>query len=387
MKVLDLFAGIGGFSLAAHWMGWQTVAFVEKEPFCHKVLRKNFGQEIEIHDDIFNFDGRSLRGAVDIITGGFPCQPFSAAGKRKGRNDERHLFPQMLRVISEVRPRWVVAENVRGLLSIESGRVFAEVITSLESEGYEVITFCVPASALNAPHRRDRLWIVAHAIESGAGSESGSVTDERRQSCESRGEGIRQRNGAISSSGINATDSNASHSDNSGSRASQSEVIAKRPPFSGERQQSQLELSGHGETAANTGHEYESWHSERLEACATEWATSDLYPERCSSESQDENRDTANGNDEGLQRGDKGTNSSREPQAGIGLRNRNAWQEPWLDVAARTCVRGVDAGLPNGLDIIGKRDHRTARLKALGNSIVPQIAHEIFKAIEAADNI
>ena len=100
MKVLDLFAGIGGFSLAAHWMGWQTVAFVEKEPFCHKVLRKNFGQEIEIHDDIFNFDGRSLRGAVDIITGGFPCQPFSAAGKRKGRNDERHLFPQMLRVIS-----------------------------------------------------------------------------------------------------------------------------------------------------------------------------------------------------------------------------------------------------------------------------------------------
>lgn len=109
MRLLDLFAGIGGFSLAAHWMGWETAAFVEKETFCQKVLRKNFGQGIEIHDDIFEFSGRPFRGAVDIITGGFPCQPFSAAGKRKGRNDERHLFPEMLRVISEVKPRWVVA--------------------------------------------------------------------------------------------------------------------------------------------------------------------------------------------------------------------------------------------------------------------------------------
>lgn len=143
-------------------MGWETVAFVEKEPFCHKVLNKNF-PGVPIHDDIFTFSGKPFRGAVDIITGGFPCQPFSAAGKRKGRADERHLFPEMLRVIREVEPRWVVAENVRGLLSIESGAVFAEVVTSLEGEGYEVITFCVPASAVEAPHRRDRLWIVAHS--------------------------------------------------------------------------------------------------------------------------------------------------------------------------------------------------------------------------------
>jgi DNA (cytosine-5)-methyltransferase 1 len=169
MKLLDLFAGIGGFSLAAHWMGWETVAFVEKEDFCQKVLAKNFGaanartsgKGIPILDDIFTTNYGTIKSVlgrrgirdrrVDIVTGGFPCQPFSAAGKRKGRADERHLFPEMLRVIREVKPRWVVAENVRGLLSVESGSVFAEVVSSLESEGYEVITFCVPASAVEAP--------------------------------------------------------------------------------------------------------------------------------------------------------------------------------------------------------------------------------------------
>lgn len=190
MKLLDLFAGIGVFSLAAHWMGWETVAFVEKDLFCQKVLIKNFNAEIataadqdnheihekhetkpKIYEDIFDFSGKPFRGRIDIVTGGFPCQPFSAAGKRKGRNDERHLFPEMLRVIREVKPRWVVAENVRGLLSIESGRVFAEVIASLEGEGLEVVTFCVPASAVEAPHRRDRLWIVANAISRGCGEE------------------------------------------------------------------------------------------------------------------------------------------------------------------------------------------------------------------------
>jgi DNA (cytosine-5)-methyltransferase 1 len=161
MRLLDLFAGIGGFSLAAHWMGWETVAFVEKEPFCQKVLNKNF-PGVPVHGDIFEFDGKPLRGTVDIISGGFPCQPFSTAGKRKGRGDERAIFPQMLRVVDEVRPRWVVAENVRGLLSIESGQAFEEVAASLERIGYELQTFCIPACALDAPHRRERLWIVAH---------------------------------------------------------------------------------------------------------------------------------------------------------------------------------------------------------------------------------
>lgn len=162
MQILDLFAGIGGFSLAAHWMGWSTAAFVEKEPFCQKVLRKNFGQDIEIHDDIFNFSGKPFQGRIDIITGGFPCQPFSAAGKRKGADDARYLWPEMLRVINEVQPRFVVGENVLGLVNWSNGLVFEQVQTDLEAQGYEVGTFVLPACAVNSPQQRYRVWFIAH---------------------------------------------------------------------------------------------------------------------------------------------------------------------------------------------------------------------------------
>lgn len=163
MRLLDLFAGIGGFSLAAHWMGWETVAFVERDKFCQKVLRKNFGQDIEIHDDICAFSGKPFQGAVDIITGGFPCQPFSAAGERKGKEDERHLWPEMLRTIREIQPSWVVGENVLGLVDWSRGMVFDEVQIDLEDEGYEVTPYLLPACAVNAPHKRERVFIIAHS--------------------------------------------------------------------------------------------------------------------------------------------------------------------------------------------------------------------------------
>jgi hypothetical protein len=141
MKVLDLFAGIGGFSLAAHWMGWQTAAFCEQNEFCHKVLRKNFGSDITIHEDVCELDGHQYRGTVDVVCGGFPCQPYSSAGKQKGTEDARHLWPEMLRVISEVQPRYVVGENVFGLVNWSGGLVFDEVQADLEIEGFEVIPF------------------------------------------------------------------------------------------------------------------------------------------------------------------------------------------------------------------------------------------------------
>lgn len=118
MRHLDLFAGIGGFSLAARWMGWETVAMVEINPFCQRVLKHHF-PEAELHGDIKEYNG--VRGSVDIITGGFPCQPYSSAGKRKGTDDPRHLWPEMLRVIREVSPSWVVGENVRGLTNWNGG--------------------------------------------------------------------------------------------------------------------------------------------------------------------------------------------------------------------------------------------------------------------------
>jgi len=138
----------------------ETVAFVEIDEYCQKVLKKHW-PDVPIFSDIKTF-GRSVFGeTVDLICGGFPCQPFSAAGKRNGTNDNRHLWPEMLRVIQEYKPSWVVAENVRGILSIEQGMVFEQACLDLEGEGYEVQPFVIPACAVNAPHRRDRVWIVA----------------------------------------------------------------------------------------------------------------------------------------------------------------------------------------------------------------------------------
>lgn len=175
MKLLDLFAGIGGFSLAAHWLGWETAAFVERDQFCQQVLRKNFG-DVPIYNDITTFDGRPFRGTVDVISGGFPCQPFSNAGLQRGKDDERYLFPEMLRVISEVRPRWIVAENVRNILTIGNGEVFEEICSHLEGENYEVQTYLIPVCAVDAPHRRERIWIIAHSKDGVFGGDAADLS-------------------------------------------------------------------------------------------------------------------------------------------------------------------------------------------------------------------
>ena len=162
MKQMELFAGIGGFGLAGEWAGIESAVQVEWNPFCQKVLAKNF-PNAQRYGDITKFDGTPFRGAIDIVSGGFPCQPYSTAGKRLGKEDERHLWPEMLRVIREVAPRWVVGENVRGIVSWNGGMVFDEVQSDLEAAGYEVQAFILPACAVDAPHRRDRVWFVAHA--------------------------------------------------------------------------------------------------------------------------------------------------------------------------------------------------------------------------------
>lgn len=169
MQIIDLFSGIGGFSLAGHWVGWQTVQFCEIDAFCGKVLSKNF-PGVPIHQDIKTLTRDSILengiwkpNEPTIVVGGFPCQPYSHAGKRKGNNDDRALWPEMLRVIREVEPMWVVGENVAGLISMDGGRVLAGIVADLENAGYTVEAFVVPACAVGAPHRRDRLWIVAHA--------------------------------------------------------------------------------------------------------------------------------------------------------------------------------------------------------------------------------
>jgi DNA (cytosine-5)-methyltransferase 1 len=162
MKHGSLFSGIGGFDLAAEWMGWENVFHCEWNEFGQKVLKYYWPKAIS-YEDITKTDFSIHRGNIDILTGGFPCQPYSMAGKRKGKEDERHLWPQMCRAIREIQPRWVVGENVFGLVNWSGGLVFHEVQADLEAEGYEVWPYVLPAAAVNAPHRRDRVWFIAYA--------------------------------------------------------------------------------------------------------------------------------------------------------------------------------------------------------------------------------
>ena len=157
MTHLSLFSGIGGIDLAAEWAGFRTVAFVEKDPFCQKVLAKHW-PEVPIHDDITKFDGAAFRG-VFLVSGGFPCQPFSHAGKRRGKEDDRHLWPEMLRVVEEARPTWVLGENVAGFV----GMALDLCLSDLDRAGYETEAAVLPALAVGAPHRRERCFVLAHS--------------------------------------------------------------------------------------------------------------------------------------------------------------------------------------------------------------------------------
>jgi len=204
MTHIDLFSGIGGFALAAKWAGFQTVAFVEIEPYAQELIRQNFGAvahdekshdwrdfagEIKVQQfgtvfnapslfgDIGQFDGTQYRGAT-LLTGGFPCQPFSQAGKRRGAADDRALWPEMFRVIQQARPAWVLGENVAGIIDMELDRVLSD----LEGEGYATQALVVPACAVDAKHRRDRVWIIANDDRAGCERSQRRVCENRNTS-------------------------------------------------------------------------------------------------------------------------------------------------------------------------------------------------------------
>ena len=161
LNIIDLFAGIGGFSLGLHKADkrFKTLAFAEIDPFCQKVLKKNFK-----NSTIFN-DVREVKvdEPVFIVCGGFPCQGFSVAGKQRGTNDDRYLWGEMFDIIKQTKPRWVIAENVRGIVTTQDGLAFNIVHSDLESEGYEVQAFNIPAIGKGAWHRRERIWFIANS--------------------------------------------------------------------------------------------------------------------------------------------------------------------------------------------------------------------------------
>lgn len=185
----SLFSGVGGFDLAAEWMNWENIFHCEIEDFPRQVLKYHF-PKAKSYADITKTNFTIHRGEIDILIGGFPCQPYSLAGTRKGKDDTRHLWPQMLRAIREIKPKFIVGENVPGLVNWNGGLVFEEIQNDLEIEGYEVQSVLLPAIGVGADHLRERLWIVAYAnglgrknvqSNSKSSSEPNNYTKRRRQ--------------------------------------------------------------------------------------------------------------------------------------------------------------------------------------------------------------
>lgn len=346
-----MFAGIGGFSLAASWMGWETVAYVEWDKWCQKILAKNFpntlrfGDIVEFNKMLQNGEiiavtksGRHLYGEdekqstetridaqrqsyggntherinlghIDIITGGFPCQPFSHAGKRKGTNDSRYLWPEMLTTIRILKPSFVVGENVAGLISMENGKTLDGILSDLANEGYQTEQFIIPACGVGAWHRRDRIWIIAHSINStnrtigGQGSETEGISELNRSS------GL---SGEFSRTG--------------------SEIPANSRHFRPEISKEQA-----------TG----------IIECG---------------------KDVPDSKEQRIQRvrriREQGAEENVEQRLSLCSSDRNRANSDWW--TTEPSVGRVANGIPNRVD----------RLKGLGNAIVPQVVFEIFKAIE-----
>jgi DNA (cytosine-5)-methyltransferase 1 len=291
LKVLDLFSGIGGFSLGLESTGhFETIAFCEKDEFCQKVLQKNF-KNIPIEGDVRNVKGDKYK--ADVVVGGFPCQSISIAGKQKGKDDDRFLFPEMLRVIKEVKPRWIIGENVQNLINISNGTILREIVEGLETEGFEVQCFSISASSQGAWHKRERVWIIAS-------NTNNRLSIGENQEIQTRGN----------------TFNNGSSSNVPNSQCNEHKHTPTRQSGTGE-------LWGfYSEKEKQTSHDL--------------WSKTS----RC---------------------------------------NAPFRQKSWWQTQSELCR------IPHGLSTSMDRN-RANRIKSLGNSIVPQIARELGKAIIIAEN-
>jgi DNA (cytosine-5)-methyltransferase 1 len=339
MRHGSLFSGIGGFDLASEWMGWDNVFHCEWNPFGQKVLNYYWPNSIT-YNDITKTDFTIHRGGIDIITGGFPCQPYSSAGKRLGKEDERHLWPEMLRAIREIQPTWVVGENVRGLTNWNGGLVFDEVQAELEAQGYEVTPFLLPACAVNAPHRRDRIWFIAYS--SGASKRANELRSIRSENGEISGEGSQTIYDAIRSNGIKGTSSDSEFKGLQGCTNTR-EVSSKEGTLVGEgdkftTQFASIDKESNASDSDSIGYE--------------------CRKERKCSEGRSQSDDKL-------------------------IKRRN--KLPGADFKMFPTVPPIcfgDDGLSDRLDTITFPKWRNESIKAGGNAIVPQVVYQIFKAIE-----
>ena len=372
LSVLDLFSGIGGFSVGLESTGkFKTTAFCEKDKFCQKVLQKHW-QGTTIFEDIRDIDGTKIK--ADVVTGGFPCQPFSTAGKRKGTEDDRYLFPEMLRVIKETQARWVVGENVQGIVNMSEGKVLQGIHNDLEAIGYEVQTFIIPASSQGAWHKRNRVWIVAALSNS---NKSGSF--KKYNSTIHRQD---KRNGFVNES-FGRSENYTANTNKFGTQVQTERELSSIKMFGSSSKNRETNVTNTnsrmcrgGRTIGQSGEEQDR---ERIYIKEKEQTEQHLWSKAVGhnvifGEREISNSDNIGCKGHSLQSDNlqKGNNAKQNVNTSIKK------QQTWWETQQLIC------GVPNGISYELDKD-RTNRIKALGNAIVPQIATEIGKAIIKAE--
>jgi len=330
LTTIDLFSGIGGFALGLEGTGYfETIQFVEMDKFCQKVLTKNF-KGVPIHEDVKTYNPPT----ADVVVGGFPCQGFSVAGKRKGTSDDRYLWPEMLRVIREAKPRWVIGENVRGIINIEDGMVFKQVHSDLEEEGFQTKCFVLPAASVNAPHQRYRTFFIGQSMENS------------RRPLQSRG--IKQEENEKENKG-----GTTHKSERSGS--TREDVVANSDNRYDRQEE---EVCTRGDTSKPGSKDVEDSSSIR----------SQEYGHGKSSDAINSSQDVSDTDNENAQGQWQGEVRSEQEVSYVS--DASWWEfEPQVGRVAN--------GIPD----------RSHRLKSLGNAVVPQLIYQLGKAIGVAEGL
>ena len=367
MRHGSLFSGIGGFDLAAQWLGWENVFHCEWNPFGQRVL-KHYWPNADSHHDITKTNFTQYANRIDILTGGFPCQPYSSAGKRKGKEDERHLWPEMLRTIREVAPRYVVGENVLGLTNWNGGIVFDEVHSDLELAGYEVAAVVIPAAAVNAPHGRDRVWFVARRVDAGnADNNQRSAVGGVSQGSDTESNGVRtttdasyNKHGLQTEGGLDVDGSLLGRRKRK-QKTNGFDFVGSNEPTT--------DANGDGFNQRDGGNEIKSSQGgfDALRDAHASDGDGNATDASC------ERQEWWNGQSIGQVPTPHGIKKFSEPTK-------------WETFPTQPAVCSGNDGLPDQLDGITFSKWRHESLKAYGNAIVPQVAFEIFKVIQKIEN-
>ena len=380
LKLLDLFSGIGGFSLGLESTGFfETIAFVEKDKFCQKVLKKNFNN-IPIEEDIRNVKGE--RYAADVITGGFPCQPFSVAGKRKGTDDDRYLWDETIRVVRECKPRWFIGENVEGIINIQEGVVLRQVCTDLEKEGFEVQCLIIPASGIGAWHQRKRVWILAYS------NNNGSYRSKGNETIESSNE---QKDRLSFRDDKDVSNSNISSKTQRGEYENDEKTSSSRKHFKGgsncNGRQGYIQSTWKSEDVSNSNSRLRGGRGAEFQSGDDgQWG---FYSKK-EKQTRDDIRSKVIGCDvvsgkttvqhSNNQRCEESNISKKSNKKDIhsGEYDSTTENKTWWQTQSSLC------GVPNGVSYELDKD-RANRIKSLGNSIVPPIARQLGLAIMKAE--